>query len=175
MRARIVVLASIAGVGLFALPASAGAATTLSFPGASNPPADQIEVLSYSWGVKSPRDVATGQSSGKRQHLPLSVGTSISEGSNQLALAAEKGRLFQHILLSYRANDGSGFGADACVENAEVMGYQVGGSAESRPTESLSLNYSKIEWTYSFGSEHFRFFWDLKENKGGITDEVSCA
>lgn len=38
----------------------------------------QIEVSSYSWGVNqqsavSPRDVATGQASGKRQHKPVTV------------------------------------------------------------------------------------------------------
>jgi type VI protein secretion system component Hcp len=38
----------------------------------------QIEVSSYSWGVNqqssvSPRDVSTGQASGKRQHKPLTV------------------------------------------------------------------------------------------------------
>ena len=45
---------------------------------ATQPGGGQIEVSSYSWGVTqqsavSPRDVATGQASGKRQHKPVTV------------------------------------------------------------------------------------------------------
>jgi type VI secretion system secreted protein Hcp len=33
----------------------------------------QIQILGFSYGVKSPRDPATGQASGKRQHKPVTI------------------------------------------------------------------------------------------------------
>jgi type VI secretion system secreted protein Hcp len=34
---------------------------------------DRIPILGFSYGVQSPRDVSTGQASGKRQHRPVTI------------------------------------------------------------------------------------------------------
>ncbi len=39
----------------------------------NSPIKDQVEIQSWSFGVKSPFDVATGHMSGKRQHSPLTI------------------------------------------------------------------------------------------------------
>lgn len=46
-----------------------------------------IRLLSYSQGMQSPRDVATGQASGKRQHKPVVVRKEV-DGSSQEILRA---------------------------------------------------------------------------------------
>src|SRR5712692_2862842 len=46
-------------------------------------PSDLINVFSYQYSVTSPRDAATGQASGKRQHHPLVITHELGASSPQ--------------------------------------------------------------------------------------------
>ena len=101
---------------------------------------DWIEVVSWSWGdansaARQSRPVASGPGT-------LTIVRRVDKASPKLLEASTKGKSVGRIVVHVRANNG---GYDEYViTNARVLGYQKT-SANDRPTESLSLNFGKVE------------------------------
>jgi type VI secretion system Hcp family effector len=91
-----------------------------------------IELSSVA-GIKSPRDVATGQSSGRRQYEPIVIRKRIDKSSPMLAEALAKKKTLGTVVVS---QDGERF----TLSNVMVSSIQKDGN-----TESISFNYQKIE------------------------------
>lgn len=139
-------------------------------PGESSKLEGAIDLLGFSYGVKAPRDVATGQSSGKRQHCPsigpLTVSSSLSKASPVLALACCTGRHIPRATLSvHRTADPEPY-LTITLEEVMVSSYSTSGApSDDVPVDSISLNFTKIEFEYKVkgagGTETFKMGYDL--------------
>ncbi len=97
----------------------------MSLTGVESPPAAD---------VKSPRDVATGQASGRRQYQPIIIRKRIDKSSPKLAEAMAKKKVFPTLSVS----DGA---------HSYVLKEAIISSINKTPDgESISINYTKIEF-----------------------------
>lgn len=103
---------------------------------ASNTPPPSIDIESWSWGVSNPKATITGNTTVSNPSWTSMKPTKAS----LINIVQRKGEEYYKIEL----------------ENILVSSYQSssGGSSSDKPQESLSLNFTKIEFKY-----------DLKENK----------
>jgi type VI secretion system secreted protein Hcp len=66
---------------------------------------DQSRVLKFSYGVVSPRDVSTGQASGKRQHKPIVITREPGAASPQFFTALVTNEALKPVVIKFvRAN-----------------------------------------------------------------------
>lgn len=115
-----------------------------------------IPVTQFSMSLEAPRDVATGQASGKRQHEPLKVLKKMDAASPKLERAASSGeRLKEVVFQVYRTGPG---GREELYETIRLMNPMIssihatgGATAKSgqAPQEELTFTYEKIEYTYT--------------------------
>ena len=102
-------------------------------------PTDAITVEGVSHEIVSPRDIATGQSSGKRQHKPITVVKEWGASTPLLMNALVNNQNLTSVLIGLLRN-GQSVGTIK-LTNAHVSGYVTHGL-----TESWSFTYQKIEW-----------------------------
>jgi type VI secretion system secreted protein Hcp len=67
-----------------------------------------ITGVSFSWGVKSPRDVATGNASGKRQYDPLCFVKEWGAASPQMLSAASTNEVLSEVLFQFTRTNANG-------------------------------------------------------------------
>lgn len=114
-----------------------------------------IPVLGFSYGVTSPRDVATGQASGKRQHKPLTIYKEWGVISTELLQALVTNESLVSVVLDeWRANPQ---GIDKIymeirLINAQVSAIQIDPERlddlpvwQNKATEAVSFVFHKIE------------------------------
>ena len=112
----------IALLAIFVSTLAVGAPMTVRLPTNTGGPAT-IEVQSWSWGASHPRDVATGQASGKRQHGPVTLGTA----SAVAASAAEGPAVGDDVELALQLPTGadSGIAPSACAAGIHYQKIEV--------------------------------------------------
>ena len=139
---------------------------------------DWIEILSFEQGIKQPpsatRSSAGGASSGRATFEDFSVNKLVDKASPLLYQACASGKHIKEVTVEMcRA------GGDKVkfmeIKMEEVMVSEVkpgGGHGDDFPTESLSLNFGKIKWTYTqqkredgSAGGNTTGNWDLKQNK----------
>jgi type VI secretion system secreted protein Hcp len=118
--------------------------------------ANEIEIISFSWGVTQAGSAASGGGAGKVAMRDISFSTRASKASPKLFLACATGQHLASVKFVVHRPDGS---AKEYVriemQDVYITSYQTGGSGdssitgESRPMESLSMNYTKIVYTYT--------------------------
>ena len=151
-----------------------------TFPGESQDATykDCIDLLSWSWGMSNSSTTHTGGGgggAGVASVNDLSVVKYVDKSSPDLMLHTANGKVFPKVELFMRGNC-----PDACtqpyyklkMENVLVSSISTGGSEDTgRPTESVSFNFSKVEWCYTPllkdstpGTEICRA-WDIAANQ----------
>jgi type VI secretion system secreted protein Hcp len=110
-------------------PDGAIEALSLSFTCAAAPAAGASAVV-------SPRDAASGQATGKRQHRPLTFVHHVDKASPKLAQAAAKGTHIPRVLVEQG-------GVKYELEQVLIGMVKPGPGAGNLPTESVSLNFAK--------------------------------
>ena len=113
-----------------------------------------IEIQSFSRGVVSPRDAATGQASGKREHTPILIVKQADAASAQISQAAHSNELLREVLIQSVRTGPNGKEqvyqtiklTDAIIANVD----RVAGSTRNE-AERIRLTYQKIEVTDSKG------------------------
>lgn len=137
---------------------------------------DEIEILSFSWGVSqfaAPASGGGGAGAGKADFQDFSFVVPVSKASPKLFLACASGQHLQEAVLTVRKA-----GAEQVeflsykLSDCLVSSYQEGGSSgDTVPIDSFSLNFSKIEMSYKeqdakggLGAET-KAGWDLGANK----------
>ncbi len=103
--------------------------------------AGEIEVNSWSWGVSNvtgPRDSASGQATGKRQHQPLMIKKSIDKATPLLFKAMSNGTHYKTVTLTRGSYKVTFF-------DVFISEFAHDGVAGAEPTESVSFTYQKIE------------------------------
>lgn len=132
-----------------------------------------FEVFSFSWGVTNhSTGVGGGGGAGRPTFSDLSVMKPAGKGSPALFVNCASGRHFARAEVDVAmATEGSltvfeKFLLSDCL----ITSYQIGGSGGERPTESLSLNFTKIEFRQLVQNSEGVFDyqhagWDLRSNR----------
>jgi type VI secretion system secreted protein Hcp len=134
--------------------------------------AGTIEIESFSWGVTNSGSHASGGGggSGKASFQDLHLTTHVNKSSPLLMLACATGQHIKKAVLFARKQGGDQ--QDYYVitmSDLLVSSYQSGGSS-GVPTDQFSLNFTKIEYSYSpqkaDGSldTAVKGSWNVKEN-----------
>jgi type VI secretion system secreted protein Hcp len=130
-----------------------------------------IDVLAWSWGVSLPVD-PVGGGPGAPNLQDLSFTKYIDKASPILMQGTTKGTPFPKIELYSHGSCCETEYLKLTLENVFVTSFQTGGSAgEDRPTESVSLNFSKIEYCYTYFDEAQEpgvadcYGWDAQSNE----------
>lgn len=137
---------------------------------------DEIDVLSFSWGVSQFGGSASGggAGAGKADFQDFTFAVPVSKASPKLWLACASGKHYSDATLSVRrAGENQNDYLVYKLYDLLVTSYQEGASDDTGPLDSFSLNFSKIEVSYKqvdqkggVGAETTAG-WDLKKNEGG--------
>lgn len=137
----------------------------------------EIEVLSWSWGVSNSASHSTGggAGSGKATFQDISITKVLDKSSPQLFLATASGKHYPTATLKAAADTNKDGKLDYYViklTDVLVSSYQQSGaSGGDKPTESISLNFAKIEITYlpqkptGSADTSVKAGWDLVKNE----------
>ena len=119
--------------------------------------AGKIEASGFSYGVTSPRDMTTGQATGKRQHKPIRIKKEWSAASTQLFQALENNELLTSVTLDFFSVD-QGTGQmllDHSIQLTNAFVTSIEHSSEVLTStevasrlpamETLELTFQKIE------------------------------
>ena len=113
-----------------------------------------IDIDSWSWGETNTGTSGHGGGAGAGKVLPqdLNFFTTTSRASPLIMQAGAEGDLFRTAVLTMSRANGEGQQDYLIItmENVMVSSYQISGSGEddSIPTESVSLNFQKLEFKY---------------------------
>lgn len=110
---------------------------------------DWIIIESMSHGITNQRDAASGLPTGKRQHKPFTITKEIDKSSPKLMEACVNGRAIPVVRLEFVRKGEQDRYYEVIIKNVLVTSYQSGAPSGQAPTESFSLNYEEIKWTYS--------------------------
>ena len=137
---------------------------------------DEIEVMSFSWGVTQTGTFAAGGGggAGKAQFQDLHFMSNTSKASPQLMLACASGRHLKYATLTGRKagdnKDNKQEFMHVKIEDVLISSYQNSGSG-SGATDASSLNFAKIEFSFTpqnatgGSGTPVTTGWDLKANK----------
>lgn len=110
---------------------------------------ETIEIASWLLGASNQSSVgSSGMSAGKASYSDLSVMNSTDKSSPQLAKASSTGPVKAELKKQTTHNGDSYYVVkmtDVLVSSWQVSGQ---GSGDPVPTESISLNFTKIQWNY---------------------------
>jgi type VI secretion system secreted protein Hcp len=137
---------------------------------------DEVEVLSYSWGVTNTGSIGTGGGggAGRATFQDLSIVHKIDRASPQLLQACATGQHLKEATITFR-KAGKGQQDFLIIKMNDVI---ITGVVQSAPSseagsETVSLEFAKVDWEFkpqkTDGSLdagiHFKF--DIKANKVG--------
>ena|SRR3989344_5988392 len=112
----------------------------------------EIDVMSWSWGeTQIGTSAGGGGGAGKVSMQDVHFTMSMGKATPKLMLAVAKGEHIRDAIIT--ARKGSGREAREYLviklENVMVSSYQTGASSGQLPTEQVSLNFAKIQWTHT--------------------------
>jgi type VI secretion system secreted protein Hcp len=137
---------------------------------------DEVEVLSYSWGVTNTGTIGSGGGggAGRATFQDLSIVHKIDRASPQLLQACATGQHLKEATITFR-KAGKGQQDFLIIKMNDVI---ITGVAQSAPSseagsETVSLEFAKVDWEFKpqkpdgslDAGIHFKF--DIKANKVG--------
>lgn len=138
---------------------------------------DQIEVLSYSWGVSQAASGTASSSGGgsvaRADFQDLSIVKELDSASTLISKACWSGKHIAKVTLRLCRAGGEKRVKymEYKLEDVIVSSVSVGGGGGGIPTESVSFNYGKITTTYTKqarpgggGAGELPAGWNLEEN-----------
>jgi len=137
---------------------------------------DWIEILSYSHGVSQPASgaLASGgaRSAGRADHSDFSIVKTLDRATPKLNLYCCNGTHIPKVEfeLAEPSGDKRVFFKITLYDVIVTSVKPTGSAASDRPTEEVTLNYSRITWQYTlFGPgdpTHYEAEWDVGQNTG---------
>ena len=127
-----------------------------------------IKVVSYSHEVVSPRDAASGQASGKRQHKPFIFIKEVDKSTPQLYSALSSNEILTDVSLTfYRPSLKAASGTampwfTIKLSNASIAGIKSRIDDKGQVLEEVSLIYQKITWIYTDGGVTHEDSWNAQ-------------
>ncbi len=135
---------------------------------------NEIDVESFSWGAAQSGAGATGGGggAGKVSFQDFHFTMRLNKASPKLMLACATGEHIKEVVLTGEVSGKKGQKfLEIKMEDVLVSSFQQGSSASEYPTESVSMNFTKITFTYypvnpdgSLGAP-ISGGWDIKENR----------
>jgi len=106
----------------------------------------EVVIESFSWGITSPRDSASGQSTGRRQYQPLIIRKRINKATPLLFRISNDGKAgaMKSLTLTKPASDGKA-GYTVTFFDVFITSFAHTGDAGGGPIENVSFTYQKIE------------------------------
>ena len=139
-----------------------------------------IEVVSFSYAVQSPREVATGQASGKRQHKPITIVVEQGLATQQMLHALTTNEVLKDVTFEFvdTNKEGkdhathtvkltnatiSGFLPHAIVTNGRIRhGHSVKIEVDAMDLTRFDFTFRKIEITYRQGGKTASDDWEAR-------------
>ena len=137
---------------------------------------DEIEVLSFSWGVSNPASHSSGggAGAGRATFQDLSIVHKIDKATPSLLAACATGQHLKEATITHRkAGKGQQEYLIVKMNDVLVTGVVHGGAGGSPASESVSLVFAKVDLEYkpqkADGSldAGIHFKYDIKGNKVG--------
>ena len=138
---------------------------------------DWIEVLSFNSGVSQMASGSASTSGGgttaRADFQDFSIVKTMDSASPLIALACAEGRHIKEVKLELcRSGGDKVLYMEYKMTNCIISSTSVGGGGGGEPTESVTFNFGKIEWTYTkqkradgAGGGQIPAGWDLEANK----------
>ena len=138
---------------------------------------DQIEILSYSWGVSQAASGTASSSGGgsvaRADFQDLSIVKELDSASPLISKACWSGKHISKVVL--RLNRAGGEKRvkymEYKMENVIISSVSIGGGGGGIPTEAVTFNYGKLTTTYTKqarpgggGAGEIPAGWDLEKN-----------
>lgn len=126
--------------------------------------------IMFQYGVEAPRDVSTGQASGKRQHKPITITKEVGASSALLLRACLARSVFPHLALNFESG-GSGMPSrpDFTINltNALLVGVKRspvpkphgGHVRNTHELEEIEFTFQKIELQFKSGKSAMKDDW----------------
>jgi type VI secretion system secreted protein Hcp len=111
---------------------------------------NRIEVISVSHEIISPRDAASGQATGKRQHKPFTITKRIDKASPLLNQALVNNENISEFKL--QVTNGAKAEYEITLRNASISSIKLVTDENGKTTEVISFTYQKIEWAWVDGN-----------------------
>ncbi len=117
---------------------------------------EQIDIWNTNYACVSPRDQATGQATGKRQHHPLVVYTEVEGGAiPQAAAAVFTNETLTSVKLDYWRSDDKGkqsiyFKIE--LKKAGISELEIFCDEDGRPNAKIAFTFAEIELTWLTGN-----------------------
>ena len=114
-----------------------------AFPGAKS---GGIPGLKFSYEVKSPRDLASGQASGRRQHNPVVVTKAVGAASPQIFQALTTNEILKSVVVTLPGGEGGSYTiklSNATVSNVKQYTEPLNG--QTVVLEDVSFTFQRIE------------------------------
>jgi type VI secretion system secreted protein Hcp len=113
-----------------------------------------LRIIGYSHEIVSPRDAATGQASGKRQHKPFAITKELDKSSPLFLRSIYTNQTLTSVLIGLLLPSGETM-ATVHLTNAQVSDVVQHGN-----TETISFTYQKISWTWTDGAVTAEDDWE---------------
>jgi type VI secretion system secreted protein Hcp len=133
----------------------------------------KIEGLAFHYEVTSPRDPATGQASGRRQHSPVTFVKQWGAASPQLLTAAVNNELLNSVLFEFIQMNPNGeeevfhtiklTNASVASIKQDVKG--VAGGKDLQDLEEVSFTFQSMEMQNLDGKTMVADSWGLKDSR----------
>lgn len=130
--------------------------------------AGKIPVIRFGYSLVSPRDVATGQASGKRQHKPVIITKSIDAATPQFFQAAATNEVLKSVLLEFVLTNSMGqqeIFYTITLTNATVAEVAQR-SEDSRLLEDIAFTFQKIDIESKAGKTMAVDNWQAEVGEG---------
>jgi type VI secretion system secreted protein Hcp len=127
-----------------------------------------IELVSMSHEITSPRDAASGQATGRRQHKPFTIRKEIDKSSPVLNSMLTNNETIKAWELEVYLPDAKGAQALAYtikLTNANIASIRLITDADGNLLEEISFTYQKIEWTWKDGGITAMDDWEAPVSK----------
>lgn len=138
---------------------------------------NEIAVNSFQWSNGTPGvtrattgGFGIGGGAGRAHFADLQITKVIDKSSPTLMLAVANGKHYKTAVLSVRKTGGSSDFLTIMMSDVTITNYQASGNSGDLPTDSFSLNFSKIQFQYQQQNSDggvgsiFSSGWDLLRN-----------
>ncbi|MDZ4744885.1 MAG: type VI secretion system tube protein TssD [bacterium] len=141
------------------------------FPGAAkgSPHAGKIPVLTFDYELKAPRDIATGQTTGKRQHKPIRIIKEWDATTPMFLTGIVNGETLTEVVLEYWEEDDSGekvmtfkITLTDCLVTTAAQGDPVHGvdvKLGAKMQEIIEMTYSTLDFEHLQSKKTIRDAW----------------
>jgi type VI secretion system secreted protein Hcp len=113
--------------------------------------AGQIQVNTCVFGVGSPFDVATGQSTGKRAARPVHLAKPVDKSSPLLYTSCTTNESLTVDIAYIKEGEGHGPFLTIKLTDAMIRDFNHQASFDGSAVETINLTYTKIEFTWVNG------------------------